>query len=56
MDTYGNQTAREGWDRCACGCKYWQNDECIDCGASVEQARAAEAEAEAMLAAEKMGR
>jgi len=24
--------AREGQDRCACGCKYWEHDKCIDCG------------------------
>ena len=21
-----------GCDRCPCGCKYWENDRCIDCG------------------------
>ena len=28
----GNKTAREGCDRCDCGCKYWEGDFCIDCG------------------------
>lgn len=27
--------AREGCDRCYCGCKYWENDRCIDCGISI---------------------
>src|SRR5262245_24193610 len=27
-----NQTATEGCSRCECGCKYWENDRCIDCG------------------------
>lgn len=25
--------ALNGVDRCECGCKYWENDQCIDCGA-----------------------
>lgn len=29
----GNKTAEEGCDRCDCGCKYWEKDICIDCGA-----------------------
>jgi hypothetical protein len=23
---------REGCDRCGCGCKYWEDGRCIDCG------------------------
>lgn len=34
-DVHGNRVAREGYDRCACGCKYWENDRCVDCNASV---------------------
>jgi hypothetical protein len=33
----GNKIAREGCDRCSCGCKYWENDRCIDCGTHVSQ-------------------
>ena len=29
--TVANQQARSGCDRCECGCKYWENDRCIDC-------------------------
>lgn len=32
MDRHGNVLAEEGVDRCPCGCKYWENDRCIDCG------------------------
>jgi DNA-directed RNA polymerase subunit RPC12/RpoP len=35
-DRHGNLTAREGCSRCLCGCKYWENDRCIDCGAEHE--------------------
>ena len=28
----GNIHADSGCDRCRCGCKYWENDRCIDCG------------------------
>ena len=28
----GNKTAESGCDRCDCGCKYWENDKCVDCG------------------------
>jgi hypothetical protein len=28
----GNVEREDGVDRCACGCKYWENDVCIDCG------------------------
>lgn len=35
LDRHGNRYAREGIDRCFCGCKYWQNDCCIDCGTSI---------------------
>ena len=27
------EMATQGVDRCECGCKYWENDRCIDCGA-----------------------
>jgi hypothetical protein len=27
-----NTTASEGASRCECGCKYWENDRCVDCG------------------------
>jgi hypothetical protein len=30
----GNSVRQEGIDRCACGCKYWEHDRCIDCGAT----------------------
>jgi len=33
-DSRGNRVRREGYDRCACGCKYWENDRCIDCGST----------------------
>lgn len=36
-DRFGNQVAREGVDRCTCGCKYWENDRCIDCSATVDR-------------------
>lgn len=32
MDKNGNTLRTEGVDRCYCGCKYWENDRCIDCG------------------------
>ena len=35
-DEHGNTVAREGCSRCDCGCKYWENDRCIDCGAKYE--------------------
>lgn len=31
-----NTFAREGCDQCYCGCKYWENDKCIDCGTMIE--------------------
>lgn len=37
-DKHNNLIAREGVDRCFCGCKYWENDHCIDCGESIERA------------------
>jgi hypothetical protein len=37
-DHDGNVAASNGLDRCACGCKYWRNDRCIDCGDGVEHA------------------
>lgn len=37
MDRHGNAVAQEGCDRCACGCKYWENDRCIDCGTHVAE-------------------
>lgn len=30
-----NSIAREGCDRCYCGCKYWEADRCIDCGTTI---------------------
>jgi hypothetical protein len=30
-DEHGNFTAENGVDRCPCGTKYWENDQCIDC-------------------------
>lgn len=33
-DEHGNVVRKEGADRCACGCKYWENDRCIDCGST----------------------
>jgi hypothetical protein len=32
----GNKVALEGCTRCDCGCKYWENDRCVDCGSHVE--------------------
>jgi len=29
-----NTLASEGCTRCWCGCKYWENDKCIDCHSS----------------------
>jgi len=32
-DSLGNRERVEGCDLCAqCGCKYWENDVCVDCG------------------------
>jgi len=31
----GNRYAEEGVDLCDCGCKYWENDRCIDCNTHV---------------------
>lgn len=31
-DEHGNVIAKEGCTRCDCGAKYWENDQCIDCG------------------------
>ena len=36
IDEYGNTKARSGCDRCNCGCKYWEQDLCIDCGMKIE--------------------
>jgi len=33
----GNRQAREGSDRCYCGCKYWEGDRCIDCGMAISE-------------------
>lgn len=30
----GNTVRENHVDRCACGCKYWRDDACIDCGGS----------------------
>ena len=32
VDQYGNTKATAGFDRCECGCKYWEADHCVDCG------------------------
>ena len=34
-DFHGNKIAEEGCDRCDCGCKYWEDDCCIDCGTHI---------------------
>jgi hypothetical protein len=36
-DSLGNLVARSGYDRCTCGCKYFEHDCCIDCGKHVEE-------------------
>jgi len=33
-DHDGNVARTNHVDRCWCGCKYWRNDRCIDCGDS----------------------
>ena len=33
-DQHGNAEAREGFDRCPCGAKYWEDDVCVSCGAA----------------------
>ena len=37
MDVHGNKIAREGYDRCSYGCKYWEGDRCIDCNKHVTE-------------------
>jgi hypothetical protein len=37
-DKFGNVLAREGYDFCVCGAKYWENDICQSCGASFDPA------------------
>lgn len=37
-DANGNVAAQDGIDRCACGCKYWEHDRCVDCGDTVDHA------------------
>ena len=37
-DRHGNFVRVDGCDRCACGCKYWENDRCIDCGEALPEA------------------
>jgi len=32
-DSNGNAYALVGYDRCECGCKYWDNDQCHSCNA-----------------------
>lgn len=36
-DQHGNISAHEGLDRCFCGAKYWENDQCVSCGASIQR-------------------
>jgi len=43
----GNEVAQEGCDRCFCGCKYWENDKCIDCGTDIGDVRLAQQQEEA---------
>jgi hypothetical protein len=31
----GNHIRVDGYDRCYCGCKYWEDDRCADCGGRV---------------------
>ncbi len=38
VDRHGNRVAREGSDRCYCGCKYWECDRCVDCGMTIAEA------------------
>ena len=38
-DHLGNTMALEGCDRCFCGCKYWENDRCVDCGLHISTIR-----------------
>ena len=33
-----NTHAKDGLDRCQCGCKYWEHDRCIDCGTYIRAA------------------
>lgn len=40
MDKHGNAVAKEGADRCFCGCKYWEADRCIDCGTTIAYVKA----------------
>ncbi len=37
QDQHGNVVAEEGLTTCVCGCKYWENDKCIDCGMTPER-------------------
>lgn len=41
-DQHGNTVAVEGCTRCWCGCKYWEQDRCIDCGEHAKNAPAPE--------------
>lgn len=34
-----NEQTEEGCDRCECGCKYWMNDACTDCGTKFDPER-----------------
>lgn len=36
-DQFNNVVAEEGFTICICGCKYWENDKCIDCGMTPER-------------------
>lgn len=39
MDQHGNKVAREGCDRCFCGCKYWEKDRCVDCNTHISEVK-----------------
>lgn len=36
-DKHANLVAREGYDRCGCGCKYFENDRCTDCNTHINK-------------------
>jgi hypothetical protein len=36
--TFTTPASPDGVARCTCGCKYWRDGRCIDCGDSIEHA------------------